>query len=202
MGPAADAAVIVLYPVIVLGGLLTVGVRKTALLLLLLTGRRLIAALATSRSTSKLMLIQAVSVAAIVAAAAISGSKIVLRLTPFAIQISILAMFALSMRGMPIIERFARLQKDDLPPDQAAYCRKLTLIWIGVLLANAVLVLAAALWADDALWTILVGPVSYTLLGFVFTVEYLYRKRRFQEFDPKNGLDRILKPLLSKKATP
>ncbi len=191
-----------LYPVIVLGGLLTVGVRPTALVLLILTGRRLIAAILTSRSTSKLMLLQAVSVAAIIAAAAISGSKTALRLTPFAIQVSILIMFVLSLRGVPIIERFARLQRADLPGDQVLYCRKLTVIWIGVLLANAALVLSAALWAGDALWTILVGPVSYGLLGFVFTVEYLYRKRRFQEFEPKNPLDRILKPLLSRKPKP
>ena len=199
MGKILDAAIIFLYPLIVFCGITFVGVRWTAVLLLLLAGRRVISSILSSRSASKIVLIQTSAMAAIMAAAALAQSELALRLTPFAISLTFIVMFAASLRTTPVIERFARLKKPDLPESHVSYCRSLTKVWVGVMAANSCLVLAAAFVEDEGLWAILVGPVSYGLLGTVFAVEYIVRKLKFQEFDD-NPIDRILEPMLKAKA--
>jgi uncharacterized membrane protein len=199
MGKLLDAAILFLYPLIVFCGITFLGIRWTAVLLLLLAGRRVITSVLSSRSTSRIVIIQASAMAAIMGAAALAQSAFALRVTPFAISLTFIAMFALSLRNTPIIERFARLKKPDLPPDHVAYCRSLTKVWIGVLIWNSGLVLAASFLEDEAMWAVMVGPVSYGWLGSVFTIEYLIRKRKFQEFDD-NPIDRLLKPILGPKA--
>jgi uncharacterized membrane protein len=150
-----------------------------------------------NRSTSRIVLIQATAMTIIIGTAAAFESEFALRVTPFAVSLTFIAMFASSLKTTPIIERFARLQKPDLPPDHVAYCRSLTKVWVGVLGANSVLLLVASMIEDKALWTELVGPVSYGMIGAVFAGEYIYRKRRFQDFDD-NLLDRVLKALVGR----
>jgi uncharacterized membrane protein len=140
--------------------------------------------------------------AAIITAAGISGSEIFLRFTPFLISLTFLGQFALSLRGTPIIERFARLKRPDLPEDHVVYCRKLTKAWLVVLAGNSVLVLVAAFVESSTVWAILVGPVSYFYWGTFIVVEFVFRKWRFQEFDPDSAIDRLLKPLVGRDTTP
>jgi uncharacterized membrane protein len=198
MGKFLDAAILLLYPLIVFFGISFLGIRWTAVLLLLLAGRRVVTSIFLNRSASRIVIIQAAAMAAIMGAAALSQSAFALRVTPFAISLTFIALFGLSLRKTPIIERFARLKKPDLPPDHVAYCRSLTKVWTGVLAANSCLLLFASFLEDRAAWAIVVGPVSYGLLGTVFTIEYLVRKRRFQDFGD-NAIDNLLKPLLGQK---
>jgi uncharacterized membrane protein len=202
MGKVFDAIVLGLYPLIVLVGLTYLNVRWTALLILALLGRRIIAAVLTDKGTSVIVLVQILLMAAIIAAAGISGSEIFLRFTPFMISLTFLFQFALSLRSTPIIERFARLKRPELPPDHVTYCRKLTLVWLVVLAGNSVLVLAAAFVESSTLWAVLVGPVSYSYWGSFIAIEFLFRKWRFQEFNPDSTVDRLLKPLLGRDSTP
>lgn len=199
MGKIFDAAVLVAYPAIVYFGLTRLGVRWTALILLVLVGRRFIALALGDRGTSRIVILQAVAMAAIIGAAAVSGSAFALRITPLCVSLTFIAQFAASLKGAPLIERFARLARPALPPEHAAYCRRLTEIWTAVLALNSLLLLGAAFIEDEAIWTLVVGPMSYGMLGLVFAIEYLYRKRRFQEFDAKNPLDRLLLPLLGRR---
>jgi uncharacterized membrane protein len=199
MGKVVDVVVYLAYPLIVYFGLTHLGVRLTALILLFFVGRRFIALMISNRSTSKIVLAQASAMGLIIGVAAASGSEFALRITPFAISLTFIATFAISLKNTPIIERFARLQKPGLPGDHVAYCRSLTKFWVGILSLNSIILLAASFADDKAVWTIIVGPVSYGLFGVVFMIEYAYRKRRFADFDPKNPLDRLLKPVLGHK---
>jgi uncharacterized membrane protein len=199
MGKILDVAIWILYPLIVFCGLTYFDVRLTAIVLLLFAGRRFIVLLFSHRSTSRIVLIQATLMATIIAGAAASGSAFVLRITPFAVSLTFIAMFALSLRSTPLIERFARLQEPDLSPEKLVYCRNLTKFWIGILALNSALLLFASLCQNEALWAILVGPVSYGMLGMVFAVEYPFRKWRFQDFNEKSPIDRFLKPILGSK---
>ncbi len=202
MGRVLDALVLLLYPVIVWGGLMHLGVRWTALILLVLTGRRFIIALLRSKETSRLTIIQAVAVVSIIGGAAVWGSELALRFAPFAVSLTFIALFTISLKSTPIIERFARLERPDLPPDHVAYCTALTKVWIGVLSANSILILYACLFADTTLWTVLVGPVSYGFLGTVFAVEYVFRKWKFRDFNNRNIVDRLLRVVLREKSAP
>jgi uncharacterized membrane protein len=200
MGKVFDAVVVILYPLIVLGGLTYLSVRWTALLLLMLLGRRVVALVLTTKATSVPVIIQVTTTAAIIGAAAATGSEIYLRFTPFLISLVFIAQFVASLRkgSTPIIERFARLKKPDLPPDHVSYCRTLTKVWLIVFVGNSTLVLSAAFVEAKVLWALMVGPISYFYLGSFITIEFLFRKRRFQEFDPSSLLDRLLKPLLGR----
>ena len=197
MGKILDAIVLFLYPVIVVVGITYLGVRWTALLILVLLGRRIIGLVITNKEGTRIILYQVIAMAVIVGVAAASKSHFALRVAPFMISLTFISSFAGSMRGVPIIERFARLAEPDLSEEEVRYCRKLTKAWMGVLAANSVLVFSAAFVEDKILWTILVGPVSYALLGSAFLVEYPYRKWRFQKFNMKNPVDRVLKKLLA-----
>ena len=74
MGKIIDTVVLVLYPVLVFAGLTTIGVRWTALLLLLLLGRRVIGLIIANRAGSRVILYQAIVMAAIMGIAAASRS--------------------------------------------------------------------------------------------------------------------------------
>ncbi|MCP4679004.1 MAG: hypothetical protein GY854_26640 [Deltaproteobacteria bacterium] len=200
MGKLLDFAVLLAYPLIVFFGLPHLGVRWTALLLLALMARRFIALVISNRKTSRILLVQAAAMGTIIATAAAIGSAFALHIAPFAVSLTFIALFVTSLKGTPIIERFARLQKPELPPAEVKYCLNLTKIWIGVLSVNSALLFFAALFTDEKLWAILVGPVSYSLFGTVFSVEYIIRKRRFQDFSRDNFIDMLLKPILEKKA--
>lgn len=195
-GPIFDALVLAAYPLIVLVGLTWLDVRWTALLLLALLGRKAVAAVLGDRSASAIVLVQVLATGGLLAGAAISGSELFLRFTPFLISLLFIGQFAVSLRGTPIIERFARLKRADLPPEHRRYCRGLTQVWLLVFLGNSALVLAAAFVESKAIWALLVGPVSYLYLGGFLAGEYVFRKRRFQEFDPSSPLDRLLRPLI------
>jgi uncharacterized membrane protein len=200
VGRILDAVVLILYPAIVVAGLTYLGVRWTALILLLVIGRRIIVQSVTNREGTRIILYQALAMAAIIGFAAISQSPFALRVAPFIISLTFITVFTTSLRTTPIIERFARLKTEALSPEEVGYCRKLTKVWVGVLFANSVLVLTAAFIEDKLLWTILVGPASYALLGSVFVVEYPYRKWRFRDFNEKSAVDKLLKHLIEGKA--
>jgi uncharacterized membrane protein len=197
MGRTFDAIVLALYPLIVLLGLTYLDVRWTALLLAVLLGRRFIAHVFGSKETSVPVLIQIVGTGALLVGAAWSGSEMFLRFTPFGISLIFFFQFAASLRpgSAPIIERFARLARPDLPPENAAYCRRLTKIWLIVFVGNSALVLAAAFAPDKATWALLVGPASYLYLGGFLSAEYIYRRFRFREWNAKNPLDRLLRSM-------
>jgi uncharacterized membrane protein len=197
-GRVFDAVVLAAYPLIVLVGLTWLDVRWTALLLLLLLGRKAVAAVLGNREASVIVLIQVLGTGGLLAGAAISGSELFLRFTPFLISLLFFGQFAVSLRGTPIIERFARLKRPDLPPDHVRYCRGLTRVWLLVFVGNSALVLSAALVGSKALWALLVGPVSYFYLGGFIAGEYVYRKRRFLDFDPRNPVDRLLRRLVGR----
>lgn len=198
MGKIIDAVVVVLYPVIVLVGMTYFDIRFTAAVLFLLLGRRIILMIVQNREGTRIVLYHIVVMAAIIGVAGIIQSPVALRIAPFMVSLSVITLFAGSLRTTPIIERFARLQKPDLPKEEIDYCRKLTKVWILFLAANSSLVLGAAFIKNNLLWTIVVGPISYSLLGLVFVVEYPYRKWRFQDFSKSNPIDRMLRPLLQK----
>jgi uncharacterized membrane protein len=198
MGRILEALILILYPAIVAVGMTFFGIRITALILLALLGRRIIAMMLKNREGTRVILYQAIIIAAVIAIAGLIESPFALRVSPFIISLSIITLFAASLRSTPIIERFARLQKPELPEPEVIYCRKLTKVWIGILAANSTLVLVAAFIEDNITWTLLVGPVSYSLIGLAFIVEYPYRKWRFQDFDDKSPIDRILKKVVER----
>ncbi len=101
-----------------------------------------------------------------------------LKLYPVLINGALLAGFAYSLAVPPsIIERLARLREPDLPVAAIGYTRRVTQVWCGFFVVNGVLALATALWASDALWSLYTGVIAYLLMGTLFGIEYLFRRR-------------------------
>lgn len=120
--------------------------------------------------------------------------------TPVLINLVLLAGFAGSLRSeRPLVERFARLQVEDLSPQEVVYCRRVTIVWSVFFVCNALVAGALALFAPLSWWTLYTGLISYLFVGAVGAVEYIYRKYRFGRFGT-NPIDRVLRVFLTRGA--
>ncbi|MCB9632954.1 MAG: hypothetical protein H6721_12575 [Sandaracinus sp.] len=101
---------------------------------------------------------------------------------PVLINGALLVTFAASLRGVPMIERFARMQDPDLTPAKQRHCRQITWVWVAFFFANASVAAALALFAPLAWWATYNGGIAYALMGSMFAGEYVLRKARFREY--------------------
>lgn len=110
---------------------------------------------------------------------------------PSASQMMFGAVFLVSLRKVPLVENFARMQKSTLSEAERTYCRTVTLVWGLALCSAALFGLALAAWASLELWTAFTGVGSYVLVATLFSVEYVVRKVRFREYGT-SMVDRLL----------
>lgn len=115
---------------------------------------------------------------------------------PVLINLTLLANFAGSLRGpVSLVERYARLQEPELPPGGEAYCRRVTVAWCWFFAVNAAVCAGLAAAAPVSWWALYTGILAYILVGFGFTIEFLVRKRVFQQFGDSLA-DRLLARVL------
>lgn len=116
-------------------------------------------------------------------AAAIWGDVRALLLAPALFNGAMLAVFAVSLaRPQTAIERLARAQVGELPADEVAYCRRVTVVWCGFFAANGALCAGLALFGSREAWAAYTGAIAYVLLGALFAGEYIYRHWRFRRY--------------------
>ncbi|WP_454690691.1 hypothetical protein [Achromobacter aloeverae] len=95
---------------------------------------------------------------------------------PVLINAGLCAVFGASLaRGMPAIERLARLREPDLPAAGVAYTRRVTQIWTAFFALNGAAAAALALWAPAGWWTLYNGCISYILIGILVAGEWVVR---------------------------
>ncbi len=101
-------------------------------------------------------------------------------IVPAVINAALLVGFGSTLRrgSMPMIERFARLQTDDLPDEALAWCRGWTQVWCGFFVLNGATVLVLARWAPVSWWALYTGLLSYVLIGLLMATEWLLRRRK------------------------
>jgi uncharacterized membrane protein len=187
-----NACLIAAYPLAVYVGLLHLGTRSLGLLLMLL----LLPGLAIKWRRARREDVWAVarlplSVLALVGLAALFDEPRFVLALPVLINAVLLINFASSLRGTPLVERFARMQDPELGPEQVRYCRTVTIVWCIFFVFNGALSGALALFASVAAWALYTGLVAYLLIGLLASAEYVVRKARFREYG--TGLhDRLL----------
>ncbi|WP_339927102.1 hypothetical protein [uncultured Cobetia sp.] len=116
--------------------------------------------------------------ALLIAISLLSEAELGLRAYPVLVNLAMLSVFATSLwRGMPVIERLARLQEPDLSAAGVRYTRQVTRVWCGFFIFNASIAGWTALHADLATWTLYNGLISYVLMGLLFGGEWLVRRR-------------------------
>lgn len=171
-------ALFVAYPVLVWIGLRAGSPRRVALILLAILVP--IGLLRLKRGGAQAALPAGVACVTLLVAAWLDRQGWVLAV-PVAINALLGAAFAVTLRAgaQPMIERFARLQTTSLSPEQQAWCRAWTRIWIGFFALNGGIALALALAAPLAWWAFYNGLVAYVLIGLLFASEWVLRRRRF-----------------------
>jgi uncharacterized membrane protein len=113
-------------------------------------------------------------------AVSISNDERLLLLWPVGINLSLLLIFAASLRKPPtMIERFARLLHPDLPPEGVRYTRRVTQVWCAFFIFNGSIATVTALATTREVWVLYNGLVAYLLVGVLFGGEWLVRRRRF-----------------------
>jgi uncharacterized membrane protein len=97
---------------------------------------------------------------------------------PVLINAILFVLFGYSLRHPPtVIEQIARMREPDLPASGVAYTRKVTIAWQVFFVVNGSVALATALHGNLPVWSLYNGFVAYLLMGALFAVEYLIRRR-------------------------
>jgi uncharacterized membrane protein len=161
-----------LYPLAVWYGLARWEARWVALLLLGVAGLRALA------SPDPIWRLAAAAAGLLVLASFLANDGLPLKLYPVLVNAALLGVFATSLWRPPtVIERLARLQHPDLPPEAIPYVTRVTRVWCGFLLLNGLVALWTALAASDATWALYNGLIAYVLIGALVLGERLLRPK-------------------------
>ena len=116
--------------------------------------------------------------AAVCAASWLRGDSAGLLWYPVLVNLVMLGVFAYSLtQPQSVIERLARLQEPELPPNGVRYTRRVTQVWCIFFVINGSIAAATALAADLDLWTLYNGLIAYLLMGVLLAGEWLVRMR-------------------------
>jgi len=172
IGAAIFVMLSVAYPLVVYWAMGRFEPRWLAVLLLVLA---LLRALATRQAV---WLAAAGGAALLATLATVFNEALPLKLYPALVNAVLLVVFATSLAFPPsAVERIARLTEPDLPPEGVAYTRRVTQVWCMFFVFNGTLALITALWMSDRAWALYNGLIAYVLIGALFSVEWLVRRR-------------------------
>jgi uncharacterized membrane protein len=122
------------------------------------------------------------SIGGLAAVTFITQNAGLLRFYPVFINLVLLANFAITwFQGPPMVYRLAVLQDKTIldSPNRAAietYCTIVTHIWCVFFIQNTLMSAATALWANETVWSLYNGCVSYILIGALLGGEFVFRK--------------------------
>lgn len=112
---------------------------------------------------------------------------------PVIINLFLLVSFGRSLfSDRSYIERIAMLKDPNLPPEGQRYCRKLTGIWCLFFVFNLICSAWTVYYADRDVWFLYNCVISYILIGVIFSVEYLYRRRFIKRINSQLVITPIL----------
>jgi uncharacterized membrane protein len=165
----------VLYPLIAIAAVHTIGPAAAVAIIIVLLGARLLLPVLRGLPLSLSLALLPVLVA--IAAIASFDRPLSVRLYPVFMNAAMLAAFATTLWKPPsMIERFARMFEPDLPQSGVRYTRKVTFVWVGFFLLNGALALWSALQPGWSIWVLYNGFVAYLAAGILFAGEYIVRQ--------------------------
>ena len=171
------------YPLAVYMGLTHFSPRGVGVMLCLLLLPGLVYRFRAARREDLLAVLRIpLSVMAVALLGALFDDRRFVLAMPVLINGVLLATFASSLSGTPMVERFARMQDPNLGPAQVAYCRGVTQVWCVFFVFNMVVSALLALLAPLEAWALYTGLIAYVLMGLLGASEYVVRKFRFREY--------------------
>lgn len=121
---------------------------------------------------------------ALAAAALATGERSFLLLLPAWLYLALARIALASLRGGgSAIERFVRQMQPYAPDFIRPYCRRVTVLWAALFVANAVVIAALALFARRAWWHAWTGWITWAVFAAVTAVEFAVRKAHFRIYD-------------------
>lgn len=99
-----------------------------------------------------------------------------LRAYPLVISCGVWFLFVRSLFKIPLVEVFARRMGEKLDVAGVQYCRRVTVAWV-IFMTLHVAVTTATLFLSHHVWALYNGCLAYILIGGMFAVEFLIRKR-------------------------
>ena len=107
-----------------------------------------------------------------------SNNLVSLRFYPALVNGVMLVIFSWSLLSpTSLIERLARLQHPDLPPEGVIYTRRVTQVWCVFFIVNGMIALATALCSSFEVWSLYNGLIVYLLMGILMGGEYIIRMK-------------------------
>lgn len=96
---------------------------------------------------------------------------------PVWVNLLMLMVFSASLLGrQSLIERLARLQTPELPPEAVPYTRRVTQIWCVFFIVNGGIAALLVLFDQPDWWAVYTGLIAYVFMGLLLGGEWLYRK--------------------------
>lgn len=166
----------VLYPLIAVMLLRTVGATGALVLVMLMLAGRLL--LPLLRRVPLSLTIALIPVLVAMTIIGLFDRELSLRLYPVFVNAALLVVFAVSLARPPTIaERFARAMEPDLPEEGVRYTRTVTMVWAVFFAVNGSIALWTVLQQGWHVWILYNGFVAYVAAGLLFAGEYLVRLR-------------------------
>ncbi|QIM62080.1 hypothetical protein A1D29_01445 [Pasteurellaceae bacterium Orientalotternb1] len=120
----------------------------------------------------------AIGMAVLLTVIAVTRSLETMYWYPVIISGVLLTLFGSSLFSeQSLIERLARLQDPNLPPQAIGYTRRVTQIWCGFFLFNIATCTALILTQQYQWWAWYSGGISYLIMGILFGGEWLVRQK-------------------------
>lgn len=191
LGAALNVILAVTYPIAIWVSLTRWSARRTGLLILALVVPALLLRYWRAEREHLLAVLRVpLVVLGVLLLAVFTDQERYFFLVPVLINLALFATFASSLRGTPIIERFARMQEPELSEVKQRHCRQVTVAWCVFFLLNGTVAGALAA-APMAWWAAYNGGIAYALMGLMFVGEYVLRRYRFRDYGA-GPLDRLL----------
>jgi hypothetical protein len=99
---------------------------------------------------------------------------------PVLFNLALLWVFASSLvRGVPLVETFARMWEADLSTEKIRYCRAVTKCWSGFFVVSGAVAWTLAQQGDLTWWSLYTGVIAHVCAALFGGAELLLRVRRF-----------------------
>lgn len=104
------------------------------------------------------------------------NDDVFLKLYPVLMNVSVCLMFALSLRGVPLIEKFATKMGYKLGATDKQYAHRATYAWAIFMFCLAALS-CVTVFLSDEIWVLFNGLISYVLIAMMIGVVFIIHKR-------------------------
>jgi len=116
-----------------------------------------------------------ITVLSLLAFSILFNSALALKFYPVVMSLSFLAIFGYSLYKPPsVVEVIARLH-EELDDDGIAYTRRVTQVWCGFFIINALIATGTIFHENEQVWLLYNGLISYVLMGLLMAGEFTVR---------------------------